>query len=179
LAPFKRNPVNAENMDSLARLVAAFPRVMWDNAANSLLERTLDDSGNRRSVLPEAFLITDELLKRAKRLINGFNMDERAIQHNLSVYGVFAATERLLMEAVRQGGDRQHLHEVIREHSMGAWAAIQRGEPNPLVQLLVEDERLLARLDDENIRHFLNADDYVGDAPARSLEVVAAIRDVV
>ncbi len=177
--PFKRNPVNAENMDSLARLVAAFPRVMWDNAANSLLERTLDDSGNRRSVLPEAFLITDELLKRAKRLINGFNMDERAIQHNLSVYGVFAATERLLMEAVRQGGDRQHLHEVIREHSMGAWAAIHRGEPNPLVQLLVEDERLLALLDDENIRHFLNADDYVGDAPARSLEVVAAIRDVV
>ena len=60
--PFKRNPIDAENIDSLARHLAALPRVAWDNAAHSLLERTLDDSANRRSVLPEAFLIADELL---------------------------------------------------------------------------------------------------------------------
>ncbi len=177
--PFKRNPVNAENMDSLARLLAAMPRVMWDNAANSLLERTLDDSGNRRTVLPEAFLITDELLKRAMRLVKGFTVDERAIQHNMAVYGVFAATERLLMALVRQGGNRQDLHEIIREHSMGAWAAIQRGEANPLVNMLAEDERILALLDEVNVRYYLNADDYVGDAPARAMEMVAAIREAI
>ena len=60
--PFKRNPINAEKIDSLARLLAQMPRTAWDNAANSLLERTLDDSANRRTILPEAFLICDELL---------------------------------------------------------------------------------------------------------------------
>ena len=64
--PFKRNPIAAENIDSLTRLVAAMPRTMWDNAALSLLERTLDDSANRRFVLPEAFLITDEVLARGR-----------------------------------------------------------------------------------------------------------------
>ena len=63
--PFKRNPINAENIDSLARLLAALPRVAWDNAAHSLLERTLDDSANRRTILPEAFLIADEIMQRA------------------------------------------------------------------------------------------------------------------
>jgi adenylosuccinate lyase len=63
--PFKRNPITAENIDSLARLVAALPRVAWDNAALSLLERTLDDSANRRLLLPEAFLLTDEVLSRS------------------------------------------------------------------------------------------------------------------
>jgi len=62
--PFKRNPVGAENVDSLARLVAALPRVAWDNAAHSLLERTLDDSGNRRFILPQAFLLTEEVVRR-------------------------------------------------------------------------------------------------------------------
>ena len=69
--PFKRNPIDAENIDSLARLLASMPRVLWDNAAHSLLERTLDDSANRRTVLPESFLISDELLKRAFKLIDG------------------------------------------------------------------------------------------------------------
>ncbi|MBN1136663.1 MAG: adenylosuccinate lyase, partial [Anaerolineae bacterium] len=69
--PFKRNPVNAENLDSLARLLAALPRVAWDNAAHSLLERTLDDSANRRLILPEAFLIADEMLARSLRLVDG------------------------------------------------------------------------------------------------------------
>ncbi|MEZ4557159.1 MAG: hypothetical protein R2851_20545 [Caldilineaceae bacterium] len=69
--PFKRNPIVAENIDSLTRLVAALPRVAWDNAALSLLERTLDDSANRRLFLPEAFLLTDEVLTHATRLVEG------------------------------------------------------------------------------------------------------------
>ena len=74
--PFKRNPINAEKIDCLARHLAALPRVAWDNAAHTLLERTLDDSANRRSLLPEAFLIADELLRRGLRLIEGLRVDE-------------------------------------------------------------------------------------------------------
>lgn len=173
--PFKRNPINAENMNSLARLVAAMPRVLWDNAANSLLERTLDDSGNRRTVLPEAFLITDELLKRGKRLLDGMTVDETAIRRNMTTYGVFAATERLLMAAVRNGGDRQVLHEVIREHSMTAWGAVQQGQANPLAEGLLADERILAFVSAEAARRLLNADDYVGDAPQRARQLAEQI----
>ena len=72
--PFKRNPINAEKMDSLARLLANLPRVAWDNAAHNLLERTLDDSANRRMILPEAFLIVDELLLCGRRLIDGLQV---------------------------------------------------------------------------------------------------------
>ena len=72
--PFKRNPIAAENIDSLARLVAALPHITWDNAALSLLERTLDDSANRRIVLPEIFLLTDEVTTRATRLVDGLRI---------------------------------------------------------------------------------------------------------
>ena len=69
--PFKRNPISAEKINSLARSLARLPRLAWDNAAHSLLERTLDDSANRRTLLPEAFLIADELLRTASRIVNG------------------------------------------------------------------------------------------------------------
>jgi adenylosuccinate lyase len=85
--PFKRNPVNAENMNSLARYLATLPRVAWDNAAHSLLERTLDDSGNRRTILPEAFLVTDELLKRMTRILKGLVVDTHRIEHGMRQYG--------------------------------------------------------------------------------------------
>ncbi len=140
--PFKRNPIHAENMDSLARYLAALPRVAWDNAAHSLLERTLDDSANRRSLLPEAFLIADELLRRGRTLIEGLRVNREASERLLAAYGPFAATERLLMELVKRGGDRQVLHEVIREHAMTAWAEVQAGRPNPLIDSLCADSRI-------------------------------------
>lgn len=174
--PFKRNPINAENMNSLARYVATLPRVAWDNAANSLLERTLDDSGNRRTVLPEAFLATDELLKRMKRLLTGMYLDQHAIERNLATYGVFAATERLLMEAVRNGGNRQDLHEVIREHSMTAWAAMQRGDPNPLGHLLAADDRITLFVEPKAIPQWLQAESHIGDAPERARNLANQIR---
>lgn len=175
--PFKRNPINAENIDSLARLLAALPRVAWDNAAHSLLERTLDDSANRRSVLPEACLIVDELLRRATRLIRGLRVDVDAAARLMATYGVFAATERVLMEAVKRGGDRQELHEVIREHSLEAWAAIRQGLPNPLPDRLSSDERLTRWASPEEIRAWLDATGYVGDAPIRSREMASRIRE--
>lgn len=174
--PFKRNPINAENMDSLARLLATFPRVMWDNAAHSLLERTLDDSGNRRSVLPEACLIADELLIRMMRLVDRLTVDEVAVNRQLSMYGVFSATERVLMEAARKGANRQHLHEVIRTHSLTAWEALQAGQVNPLAILLAHDATLNQYLTPHEVISLLDASAYVGIAPQRSRELAKQIK---
>jgi adenylosuccinate lyase len=174
--PFKRNPIAAENVDSLSRLVAALPRIAWDNAALSLLERTLDDSANRRLFLPEAFLLSDEILTRVQNLVEGLTIWPGPTARNLRDYGVFAATERVLMEAVKAGGDRQELHEVIREQSLVAWAALQAGETNPLLENLLADQRITALVDPDTARRLLDASDYVGDAPERAREVAAAIR---
>ena len=166
--PFKRNPVNAENIDSLARYLAALPRVAWDNGAHNLLERTLDDSANRRLILPQACLCCEELLRRSGRILDGLRLDRRAIRHNLERHGIFAATERVLMAASLAGGDRQQLHERIRGHSMNAWQALARGEDNPLIDALVADDALRRWLPEERIRELMRADDYVGDAPQRA-----------
>lgn len=174
--PFKRNPVRAENIDSLARFVATLPRVAWDNAAHSLLERTLDDSGNRRVVLPEAFLAVDELLLVAHRILRGLRFNDTAIARNLALYGVFAATERLLMEAVRAGADRQAMHEVIRGHAMAAWQKVEEGAPNPLADTLATDPYILRYLPSDRIRELLDASSYVGDAGARARTFAATIR---
>jgi adenylosuccinate lyase len=174
--PFKRNPIVAENVDSLTRLVAALPRVAWDNAALSLLERTLDDSANRRLMLPEAFLLMDEALIRAERLIGGLHIWPVAVARNLADYGVFAATERVLMAAVKAGGDRQYLHEVIREHSMAAWAARQTGEPNLLAARLAADARLTEWVDATALPDLLDVTGHVGDAPERTRRLAQIIR---
>lgn len=177
--PFKRNPIDAENLDSLARQLAALPRIAWDNAAHSLLERTLDDSANRRMLLPEAFLLADELVGRATRVVQGLVVREEVAARNLATYGVFAATERLLMEAVKAGGDRQALHEVIREHSLVAWDALRRGEPNPLASSLRADPRITQWLLPGEIASLLDASDYVGDATERALAVAEMLRAAV
>ncbi len=174
--PFKRNPINAENLDSLARYLAALPRVAWDNAAHNLLERTLDDSANRRIILAEAFLTADELLTRTQRIVAGLRLDEQAIERNLNTYGVFAATERVLMVAARAGGDRQVLHEVIREHSLAAWDALRQGQTNPLRERLAADERLTRWIPTERVLQLLDASQYIGDAPARAQQMAQAIR---
>jgi len=174
--PFKRNPIHAENVDSLARLLAALPRVAWDNAAHSLLERTLDDSANRRTILPEGFLIADELVTRATRLITGLRVDRGAAERLLSTYGPFAATERLLMALARRGADRQALHEIIREHAMAAWAAVQAGGENPLAGSLCADARLAQYASAREIMGWLDASPYVGDAPDRARALAAMLR---
>jgi adenylosuccinate lyase len=176
--PFKRNPINAEKMDSLGRFVATLPRVAWDNAAHSLLERTLDDSANRREVLPSAFLAVDEMLITAHKLLDGLRIDEQAIARNLAKYGTFAATERVLMEAVKRGADRQEMHEVLREASMKAWATIADGSANPLVELLCAESAITQFLDQETVRELMNAADYVGDAPGRALNFAWDIKDM-
>jgi adenylosuccinate lyase len=176
--PFKRNPVGAEKIDSLARYLAQLPRVAWDNAAHSLLERTLDDSANRRVILPEAFLCADELLITTQKLITGLVVNETAIGRNIAIYGPFAATERLLMAAVKAGADRQAMHEVIREHALRAWVEVGAGRSNPLIETLCADPRVTTWVDAATARTLLEAQGYLGHAPQRAWRMAAKLRDV-
>jgi adenylosuccinate lyase len=174
--PFKRNPINSEKICSLARHVAALPPVAWQNAANCLLERTLDDSANRRVILPEAFLATDEMLRTELRIVQGWRVEVEGVARTLATYGVFAATEALLMEAVRAGADRQVMHETIRGHSLHAWAALQRGETNPLVEQLSSEPAITHWVSPQRARELLDSRDHLGDAAERARSFAAAIR---
>jgi adenylosuccinate lyase len=176
--PFKRNPINAEKIDSLARYLAQLPRVAWDDAAHSLLERTLDDSANRRVILPEAFLCTDELVSTAKKLMAGLVINEAAIARNFAIYGPFAATERLLMAAVKAGADRQEMHEVIREHALQAWAEIGAGRSSGLIDTLCTDPRVTRYVDAVTARTLLDARAYVGNAAQKARMIVARLQTV-
>lgn len=173
--PFKRNPIRAEKIDSLGRYLAQLPRVAWDNAAHSLLERTLDDSANRRTILPEAFLAADEMLKTTGEILAGLKVDERALARNLDIYGPFAATERVLMAAVKGGANRQDMHELIRGQAMRAWESLRNGEPNPLAANLAKDTDLLKYLLLEQIHESMDYHSHLGDAPKRTLELAETI----
>lgn len=174
--PFKRNPINAEKIDSLARWVAGLPRVAWDNAALSLLERTLDDSANRRLLLPEAFLAVDEILHVSINLIQNLHINREAVARNVSTYGTFAAIERLLMALSRAGADRQAMHERLREHSMAAWQQVANGGTNSLPDLVSSDDQILAYLGRETVLALMDAGSYMGDAPIRARQMAAEIR---
>jgi len=176
--PFKRNPINAEKIDSLARQLAQAPRLAWDNAAHSLLERTLDDSANRRSLLPEAFLIADELLGTTQRIVSGLQVNPLALERNLRVYGPFAATERVLMALVRAGADRQEMHERLREHAMQAWNEIQAGRPNLLADTVCDDPGFLAYLPEYELVMCFDISLHLGDAPQRARQLAAELRTI-
>jgi len=173
--PFKRNPIRAEKIDSLARYISALPAAAWNNAAHTLLERTLDDSANRRELLPSAFLAADEILKTAVQILQGISIDSRGIEKNVSLYGTFAATERLLMELGRRGADRQVMHEVIREHSLNAWEKIHHGAENPLAESLSADSRINSFISAPEILALLDASVYIGDASERAEKIVQEI----
>ena len=170
--PFKRNPINCEKIDSLCRYVHSLVPGSWDNASLSILERTLDDSANRRLFLPQAFLALDEVLSAAQKVVSGMNVHEAAIRRNLESYGVFAATERLLMELGRRGADRQAMHEVIRNQSLKAWADVQEGKANPLKNLLSADPEILRYMSTDEILRCLDASDYYGDAPEMVIRIL-------
>jgi adenylosuccinate lyase len=148
----------------------------WDNAAHSLLERTLDDSANRRILLPEACLAADELLRTANSILSRLGVDEVAMARNMSVHGPFAATERVLMALVKAGADRQEMHERIRSNAMQAWEVVRRGEENPLVALLCQDVELTEYLSEREIHVLMDAKSHLGDAPARARAMAKMIQ---
>jgi len=173
--PFKRNPILCERIGSLARLLPAYAEVAWQNAATNYLERTLDDSANRRTILPEALLCTDEIVQLALKVVNGLTVENKRIADNLRTYGPFAGTESVLLEAVRAGGDRQELHEVLRGAAMQSWKAIAQGKENPLGQLLTEEPELINRLDPAEIRRMLEPSRHIGSAAARARQLADRI----
>jgi len=174
--PFKRNPIQAEKIDSLARLLAQYPRVAWDNAAFSLLERTLDDSANRRMSLPEVFLITDELLLTCESILTSWSVHEDAMARNLQQYGPFAATEGVLMALSKSGADRQVMHERLRQHALQAWEQVMRGQPNPLPQSIQSDVEFLKYLSPSDLLALMQSGYRVGMAPQGARSMAERIR---
>lgn len=174
--PFKRNPINAEKIDSLSRMLAAYPQVAWQNASASLLERTLDDSANRRTILPESFLICDEMLAVTNKLVGKMTINHDAIKRNLEIYAPFACTERVMMALSKQGADRQETHERLRAHAMTAWQAVQSGRKNPLTGLLQKDDYFLRWLTPAEIEDLTGVDAYTGIAAPASKALAARIR---
>ncbi|MCK5878590.1 MAG: adenylosuccinate lyase, partial [Holophagae bacterium] len=127
-------------------------------------ERTLDDSANRRVVLPQAFLSTDAILLIYANITDGLVVNREVISSHVQEQLPFMATENILMEAVKQGADRQEVHEVIREYSHQATTKLKAGSrENPLIELLAEDSRI--PLNRESIEKILKPSDFVGRAP--------------
>jgi adenylosuccinate lyase len=176
--PFKTNPINAEKIDSLARYLAGLPRVAWDNAAHSLLERTLDDSANRRLLLPQAFLIADELLSTATKLVAGLEVNESAVSHNLDVFRGLAAIEPLLMALCKVGANRQEMHEIIREHVVRSRIVRDSANTNNLIEDLSSNEYLLQYLSADEISQKLQSvGKYVGFAPEHARSMALELRN--
>jgi adenylosuccinate lyase len=174
--PFKRNPVEAEKIDSLGRYVSALPQVAWQNTAGSILERTLDDSANRRTILPEAFLALDEMIKSTAAILEGLMIHKAAIERTLKVYAPFAGSERLLTALTRRGADRQKMHEILRGHSLAAWVEIEKGNPNPLEDLICADPVIVESISKEEIHGLLDPGGYYGIARRQALATANGIR---
>lgn len=175
--PFKRNPINAEKINSLSRALAQLPRQAWDNAAHSLLERTLDDSANRRVILAEGFLIADELLETTQHILNGLVVDEDAIQRNLARYGQITSSERVLMALGKAGADRQVMHARLRELAVQARQGESRGEQEKFAQLVTSEPLFLEYLSEIQLNELLDISRYFGDAPQRARELARTIRE--
>lgn len=171
---YKRNPMRAERICALARYVMADALNGPMTAASQWLERTLDDSANRRISLPEAFLAVDGILRLYYNIASGLVVNEAVIGRAMAEYLPFAATENLLMEAVKRGGDRQALHEVIRAHSMAAAQAVKEGLPCDLLARLEADPAF--PLSARDMAALLDPKAFVGRAPEQVDAFLAGVR---
>jgi adenylosuccinate lyase len=176
--PFKRNPIHSEKIDSLARSISAYPNIAWDNYALSTLERTLDDSANRRSMIPELFLGLDEILITLNTIVDGLQVRETTIKRNLSLYGPFSAVEKVLLACVKQGADRQQMHEILRKHSMTAWEKIQMGELNPLLELVQNNSEITLYINQEDLIELFDVMQYTGIAKERTIVLARGIKQL-
>lgn len=137
--PYKRNPMLCERVCGLARYGLSLTQNSDYTASLQWLERSLDDSSNRRLVLPQAFLVADAVLNLLTHISQGLTVNNLAIEAYIRRELPFLATEQLLMAAARRGGNRQQLHELLRVHARHASEAVDRGLPNPLLDLLISD----------------------------------------
>lgn len=168
---YKRNPMRCERVVSLARYIMNDAKNAADTAATQWLERTLDDSANRRISIPEAFLATDAILTLIINVIKGGRIYPKVMEKHLNEEMPFMASENILMDAVSRGGDRQELHEAIRQYSQKAAAKVKlEGGDNDLLESLLGDERF--GLTEESLKEVLNVNKFVGCAPLQTEEFV-------
>ena len=171
---YKRNPMRCERICSLARYLMADAMNAPMTASTQWLERTLDDSANRRIALPEGFLCADAILRLAQNVTNGLHVNEAVIEKTVKEYLPFIATENLMMEAVKRGGDRQELHEIIRRCSMAATARMKDGGDCDLLDRLAGEPSFgLSRGDMERL---LNPELYTGRCAQQVEDFVQSIR---
>ncbi len=163
---YKRNPMRSERICSLARYVMADALNAPLTASVQWLERTLDDSANRRISLPEGFLACDAILRLMQNVTAGLHVNEHIVSRHVKDYLPFIATENLMMEAVRHGGDRQEIHEIIRQASMAETQKMKNGESWDLVAALAREPAFGLREDE--IRALLIPEDYTGRAPQQA-----------
>lgn len=161
---YKRNPMRSERICSLARYVKTGEMNAVETASDQWLERTLDDSANRRISIPEAFMAVDGILKLCANVVDGLVVYEKVIEKHIREELPFMVTENIMMEAAKKGGDRQELHERIRVHSQRAGEQVKLyGEENDLIQRIVEDEEI--GLTAEEIEAIMNPKELVGRCP--------------
>jgi adenylosuccinate lyase len=175
-APYECNPVKAEQVCLLARLVASLPGAAWHNAADALLERALDDSANWRSSIPTAFLAAEQMLILSEDIVAGLKVNEARAAELLEAHGPFAAAERVVSALARAGADREQVRERLRQHLLTAWEAVQAGRPNPLLNQLATDTVLLRYAQPARMRELLDLRSYVGQAPDRARALARALR---
>ncbi|MCQ2505132.1 MAG: adenylosuccinate lyase [Saccharofermentans sp.] len=161
---YKRNPMRSERIASLARYVIADALNPAMTAAEQWFERTLDDSANKRISVPEAFLAVDAILGIYTNIVSGIVVYPNMIHQHIMNELPFMATENIMMEAVKRGGDRQALHEKIRVASMEAGKTVKvEGKPNNLLDLIVDDPEF--GLDRESLESLLDPKLYIGRCP--------------
>ena len=171
---YKRNPMRCERICSLSRYLMADTMNAAMTASTQWLERTLDDSANRRISLPEGFLCADAILRLTRNVTSGLCVHEKIIERTVMEYLPFIATENLMMEAVKHGADRQQAHEAIRRCSMEATARMKNGEPCNLPELLARDPEF--SLTEDQIRAGLRPEKYIGRCPEQVDQFLARIR---
>lgn len=163
---YKRNPMRCERMTSIARNIIAMNVNPEITASTQWLERTLDDSANRRISLPEAFLSADAVLKIFANVTDGLVVYPKVIEKRLMENMPFMATENIMMEAVKRGGNRQELHEKIRRYSMETTKEIKlEGKPNTLMKKLASDPAFF--MTEDELSDLLEPSKYVGCAPVQ------------
>ena len=160
---YKRNPMRCERICSLCRYLMAESLNAPLTASAQWLERTLDDSANRRLSMPEAFLCADAVLQLARNVCAGLRVNEKIIDRTVREYLPFIATENLLMEGVKRGGDRQQLHELIRRCSMESVAVMREGLPCDLLSRLAQQSEF--GLSENELNAFLDPAAFIGRAP--------------
>ena len=171
---YKRNPMRCERICSLARYLMADAMNAPMTASAQWLERTLDDSANRRISMPEGFLCADAVLRLSQNVTNGLHVNEKLVEKTVQEYLPFIATENLMMEGVKRGGDRQELHEIIRKCSMAAAAKMKNGETWDLLADLAESAAFgMAKQEMEAV---LEPANYIGRCPEQVESFLAGIR---